>query len=454
MDKFFAITKKGSTVRTEIIAGFTTFLAMAYILPVNAFMLSKTGMPVAAVFVATAVSAAIATLIMGLYANYPVALAPGMGVNAFFTFTVVFSWGYTWQQALSLVFISGVIFLVISLTGLRKKVINAIPMNLKYAVGAGIGFFITFIGLKNAGIVVSNPATFVALGELTHPAVLLALFGLIITVVLYARGVKSSVFVGIAVTAVVGLLLGVAGVEYMPAFQEGNLGELSAITETFGAAFDGIVPLLTDPKAWIAVFTFLFVDFFDTAGTLMAVGQKADLINENGELVDAEKALAADAVGTVCGAVLGTSTVTSFVESTTGVEAGGRTGLTATVVGILFILSLFAYPLLSLVNGVVVGFDGFGDAIVYSPVTAPALIMVGALMVTSLKNIEWDDAAVSITTFFTIIFMVLSFSIAEGIAVGFVFYPLLKLVTGKGKDVNYIMYILAVVFTFFLLFVK
>jgi len=454
MDKFFAITKKGSTIRTEIIAGFTTFLAMAYILPVNSFMLSKTGMPLAAIFVATAVASAIATLIMGLYANYPVALAPGMGVNAFFTFTVVSRMGYTWQQALSLVFISGVLFLIISLTGLREKVINAIPMNLKYAVGAGIGFFITFIGLKNAGIVVGNSATFVALGDLKHPAVLLALFGLVVTVVLYARGVKSSVFLGILVTGVVGLLLGVAGVEYMPTYTGGDLGELGTIKETFGACFDNLIPMLKDPKAWTVVFTFLFVDFFDTAGTLMAVGQKAQLLDEEGKLINAEKALAADAVGTVCGAVLGTSTVTSFVESTTGVEAGGRTGLSSTVVGILFILSLFAYPLLSVVNGVVVDTDSFGDFIVYSPVTAPALIMVGALMVTSLKNIDWDDIAVSITTFFTIIFMVLSFSIAEGIAVGFIFFPLLKLATGKGKDVNVIMYILAVLFTFFLFFMK
>lgn len=441
--KMFNLEKKGTSIRTEIIAGITTFLAMAYILPVNSFMLGETGMPVAAVFLATALSAAIASIIMGLYANYPVALAPGMGVNAFFTYTVVlFGYGFTWQEALSAVLVSGVIFLIISVTGLRRKIIDAIPLGLKYAVGAGIGFFITFIGLKNAGIIVSNPATFVGLGELTHPTVALAVIGLVITVVLYARKVKSAIFIGIVATTIIGLVLGMLGVSNMPAYTGGDLGDLGAIKTTFGVAFMHLGKVLTTKEGWMAIFTFLFIDFFDTAGTLMAVGTQANLLDKEGKLVDGGKALMADSVGTVAGAVLGTSTVTSYIESSAGIETGGRTGLTSVVVGFLFLLSIVAYPLLSVVNGVFIPESG----IVLSPVTSPALIMVGALMITSLRNIDWNDIAITISTFFTVIFMLLTFSIAEGIAIGFIFYPILMLATKRGKDVNPIMYGLMVLF--------
>ncbi len=444
---FFKLDERKTSIKTELLAGVTTFLAMAYILPVNSAMLAKTGMPFGGVFFATAIASAIATLIMGLYANYPVSLAPGMGINAFFTYTVCLIYELTWQAALAAVLISGVLFLIISVTGLRRIVISAIPKGLKYAVGAGIGFFITFIGLKNAGIIVDNPATLVGLGDFSHPTVMLGIFGIILVVVLYAVGFKFALITSIIATAIVGLFLGWIGVEMMPAYSSQGLDGLwSGAGQTIGAAFTGFGDLFTHPEVIGVIFALLFVDFFDTAGTLMAVGHEAGLINEQGELVGAERALLADSVGTICGAVLGTSTVTSYIESATGIEQGARTGLSSIVVAVLFILSIIIYPLLSVVNGVVVGLDDFGDVIVYSPVTAMALVIVGALMVKQLKNIDWDDKPLLISAFLTIIFMMLSFSIATGIAVGFVFYPLAMLVTRRYKEVHPVMYVLAGLF--------
>ncbi len=444
---FFKLDERKTSIKVELLAGLTTFLAMAYILPVNSSMLAKTGMPFGGVFFATAIAAAIASLVMGLYAHYPVALAPGMGLNAFFTFTVVFSYGLSWKAALAAVFISGVLFLAISLTGLRRIIIKAIPSGLKYAVGAGIGFFITFIGLKNAGIIVADGATFVGLGDFTHPTVLLGLFGIVLVVVLYSLGFKFSLIVAIIATAVVGLVLNAIGVDMMPSYSSSGLGGLwSGVKETVGACFSGFGELFSNPRVFGIIFAFLFVDFFDTAGTLMAVGTPAGLLDENGELVDSGKAFLADAIGTVGGALLGTSTVTSYIESATGIEQGGKSGLTAVVVGILFILSLVIYPLLSVVNGVVVGTDTFGDPIVYSPVTAMALVMVGALMVQQLKFVDWNDKAVLVSAFLTIIFMILSYSIATGIAIGFIFYPIAMLAMRRHREVNLVMYILAGLF--------
>ena len=314
-------------------------------------------------------------------------------------------------------------------------------------MGAGIGFFITFIGLKNAGIIVDNPATLVGLGDFSHPTVMLGIFGIILVVVLYAVGFKFALITSIIATAIVGLFLGWIGVEMMPAYSSQGLDGLwSGAGQTIGAAFTGFGDLFTHPEVIGVIFALLFVDFFDTAGTLMAVGHEAGLINEQGELVGAERALLADSVGTICGAVLGTSTVTSYIESATGIEQGARTGLSSIVVAVLFILSIIIYPLLSVVNGVVVGLDDFGDVIVYSPVTAMALVIVGALMVKQLKNIDWDDKPLLISAFLTIIFMMLSFSIATGIAVGFVFYPLAMLVTRRYKEVHPVMYVLAGLF--------
>lgn len=447
--QFFKFEERQTNLKTEVLAGITTFLAMAYILPVNAGMLSATGMPFLGVFFATAVAAAVGTLVMGLWANFPVALAPGMGVNAFFVFTVVFGYGLSPEAALAAVLIEGVLFLIISVTGLRKAIINAIPKGLKFAVGAGIGFFITFIGLKNAGIIVADGATFVTLGDFSHPTVLLGIFGILLVVGLYAWGSKFSLIIAMVATAVLGIVLGVLGVDMMPAYSS-DAATFSAlfdgVGEVFGMVFGGFGELFKSPDALIIVFTFLFIDFFDTAGTLMAVGNAAGLMDENGELIDGDKALLADSIGTIAGAIAGTSTVTSYVESTTGIEQGGRTGLTAVVVAILFLVSIAFSPMLSVVNGVVVDFNAFDEAIVYSPVTAMALVMVGALMVGQLKEIDWDDKAIVIPAFLTIVFMILSFSIATGIAVGFIFYPLVMVAQKRGKEVNYMMYALAGLF--------
>lgn len=455
---FFKIEERGSSVKVEVLAGITTFLAMAYILAVNPGMLAGVmgttpeaiGQAGLGVFFATAVAAAIATLIMGLYANYPVALAPGMGVNAFFAFTAVALLGGSWEAALAAVLVSGVLFLIISVTGLRRMVIDAIPRSLKYAVGAGIGFFITFIGLKNAGIIVDDPATFVRLQpDLTQAPVLLAIFGIVLVVVLYARGNRFALIISMVATGILGLILGAAGVANMPAYTESTAsGLFDGVAYVFGGAFRGFGDLFASSNFFIVIFTFLFIDFFDTAGTLMAVGNQAGLTNEEGELVDGDKALIADSVGTIAGAILGTSTVTSYIESTTGIEQGARTGLSSVVVGVLFLLSIPLVSLLSVVNGVYMGQHGAYPwiAIVYSPVTAMALVLVGALMVGQLKNIDWEDKAVVIASFFTIIFMILTFSIADGIALGFIFYPIAMVAQKRGKEVNVVMYVLAVIF--------
>lgn len=484
-EKFFKLDERESTVSRELVAGLTTFLAMAYILPVNSFMLVKTGLPLGGVFFATAVAAAIASILMGFLANLPVALAPGMGLNAFFTFTLVnFGAGLSPEAALAAVFVSGLLFFIISVTGLRKAVINAIPRGLKLAVGAGIGFFITFIGLKNAGIVVDNPATFVQLGNLAHPTVLLGVFGILLVFTLHAMGNRFSLIISIVVVAALGLVLGVVfpqaftlDVAYqtydfstfnpdtgtysglldntttifaMPEFSSSPFSELfGGAGEVFGAPFRGFAELFSSLSAVGIIFALLFVDFFDTAGTLMAVGNQAGLINDEGEIVGSEKALLVDSIGTMTGAVLGTSNVTSYIESATGIEQGGRTGLTSVTVGVLFLLSLLIYPALSIVNGVTVGFDIFGDPVVYSPVTAMALVLVGALMVGQLKDIDWSDMSIVIPSFLTITTMMLTFSIATGIAVGFIFYPLVKLAQGKAKEVNIIMYILSALFIIF-----
>jgi len=439
---FFKIRERNTSIKTELLAGVTTFLAMAYILPVNSMILGDAGMPIAGVFFATVMASMIAAIVMGFIANYPVALAPGMGINAFFTYTVVMVYGLPWEAALAAVFISGVLFLVLSLSGLRRLIINAIPKELKYAVGAGIGFFITFIGLKNAGLITSDPATFVTLGDLGHPAVLLSIFGLILVVVLAVRGNRFALIIAIITTAVVGLILGGIGVDHMPSINDQQEGLLAGIRETFFAFTRGFGPLFASPQALFIIFTFLFVDFFDTAGTLIAVGGRAGLLNEEGELTDGNKALFADSVGTVAGSLFGTSTVTSYIESSTGIEQGGRTGLTTLTVGLLFLLSLVIYPLIGIVTGI---YDPVTDK-VYSPVTAMALIMVGTLMVSQLKNIDFDDKPVLISAFLTIVFMIFTFSIAEGIAVGFIFYPLAMIAAKRHKEVNPIMYGLMIFF--------
>lgn len=433
-EKIFKLSEKKTSVKTEIIAGITTFLAMAYILAVNPAILGETGMDSHSVFMATAISAGIASIVMGVLANYPVALAPGMGVNALFTYTVVLTMGHTWEAALAAVFVSGIIFLLISVTGVRKMIINAIPQQLKLSIGAGIGFFIAFVGLQNAGIITSS-ATLVGLAKLNQPTVLLAIFGIVVTIALVAKKVPAGVFVGMIITAVVGLVCGAMGMEGMPTLPE-NFITTDFTMVTFGSFAQGFADLFKDPfNCFIVIFSFLFVDFFDTAGTLVAVGNRCGLINDEGELVDAEKALLSDAIGTVAGAVLGTSTVTSFVESTSGVEVGGRTGLTACTTGILFFLSIFISPIVL--------------ATATSAVTAPALIVVGILMAQQLGGVNWDEFEYTAAGFVTIAAMVLTYSISNGIALGFMTYAIVMLATGKAKEVSKIIWILDIIFLFY-----
>ena len=403
---------------------------MAYILAVNPNMLQETGLSYESVFLATALSSGIATLIMGLLANYPVALAPGMGVNALFTYTLVFSMGYSPAAALAAVVVSGIIFLVISVTGIRKAIINAIPQQLKLAIGAGIGFFIAFIGLKNAGIIVGSESTFVSLGKLTDPVILLALFGILITIVLMAKKIPAAVFYGLVITAIVGIVFGLFGIEGMPEVPSAIVS-VDLDTSGFGIFMNGFEELFSHPDCIVALFSLLFVDFFDTAGTLISVANKTNLVDKNGELANIEQALVADSTGTVIGGVLGTSTVTSFVESTAGVEAGGRTGLTACTTAILFFLAIFFAPVLSVVT---------------SAVTAPALVAVGISMASQLGGIEWDDIVFAASGFITVIMMILTYSISDGIAFGFIVYGLTSVVAGRAKQVKPIVWVLILIF--------
>ena len=430
LEKIFKLKEKGTTVKTEVIAGITTFLAMAYILAVNPNMLSETGLSYDGVFLATALSSGIATLIMGLLANYPVALAPGMGVNALFTYTLVFSMGYSPAAALAAVVVSGIIFLLISVTGVRKAIINAIPQQLKLAIGAGIGFFIAFIGLKNAGIIIGSESTFVALGKLTDPVVLLAVFGVLITIILMARKTPAAVFYGLVITAIVGIVAGLCGIEGMPAMPS-KIVSIDLDTSGFGIFMNGFGELFSPPDCIVALFSLLFVDFFDTAGTLISVANKTNLVDENGELDNIEQALVADSTGTVIGGILGTSTVTSFVESTAGVEAGGRTGLTACTTAILFFLSILFAPVLSVVT---------------SAVTAPALVAVGISMATQLGGIDWDDIVFAASGFITVIMMILTYSISDGIAFGFIVYGITSVIAGRSKEIKPIVWALILIF--------
>ncbi|GEN57170.1 guanine permease [Halolactibacillus alkaliphilus] len=431
LEKYFNLKELGTDVRTEFMAGLTTFLAMAYILFVNPDILAAAGMDKDAVYVATALAAVIGTLVMGLYAKYPIALAPGMGLNAFFAFTVVGGYGIPWETALSGVLVSGLIFIVLTLSGVREAIINAIPKTLKLAVGSGIGLFIAFIGFQNAGIIVGDPATLVALGDFTNGNTALAIFGLIVTVILITLKIGGGVFYGMVITAVVGIVVGLIDLP------SAIFGSIPSVAPTFGQAFVNFGDVFTLQMLGV-ILTFLFVDFFDTAGTLVAVAEKAGLMKDN-ELPNASKALLADSVATVTGAALGTSTTTSYVESAAGVSAGGRSGLTAVFTALLFALALFFSPLLSVVT---------------SAVTAPALIIVGVMMVSTLKDIEWDQIEVAVPAFLTIIMMPLAYSIATGIAVGFTFYPITMLARGRGKEIPGLMWALSVVFVLFLIFLS
>lgn len=430
LDSYFKLSENKTDVKTEIIAGITTFITMAYILFVNPDILSIAGMDFNAVFMATCISAAIGTLIMGLYANLPFAQAPGMGLNAFFTFGVVLNMGYTWQQALAAIFISGIVFIILTVTGAREAIVEAIPNSLKHAIGGGIGLFIALIGFKNAGIVVASDATLVELTRFDNPAVILAIFGLVITGILMAKRVKGAILIGIVTTTILGIPMGVTSTELSsfslditPTLFKMDFAGLLNIGEA------GIVGALT--SVFTVVISFSLVDMFDTIGTLIGTGQKAGMLDEKGKLPNMNKALLADAVATSVGAVLGTSTVTTFVESAAGVSEGGKTGLTAVTTGVLFILAIFIAPFALMVP---------------AAATAPALIIVGVLMMGAVKEIDFEDFTDAMPAFFTIAIMPFTFSIANGIAAGIIFYCVTKSFTGKIKEVHPTMFLLAVLF--------
>ncbi len=431
ISRYFHFEEMGTNIRTEIIAGFTTFMAMAYIIFVQPAVLQVAGMDFDAVFVATCLASFIATLIMGLYANYPIALAPGMGENFFFVYTVVLTMGLTWQAALGAVLISGVVFVILTFLRIREMIINAIPASLKHGIAGGIGLFIAFIGFVQAGIIIKSPGGIVSLGNLHSPPVILAVIGIFIIAILLTRKIKGGILIGIVATALIGIPMGIIkfqGIASLPPSIAPTFFKLDLVS-TF--KLGGIAVILI----------FLFMDMFDTIGTLVGVGTATGFIKD-GKLPRANKALLADATGTVFGAVFGTSTVTSYIESTTGVSAGGRTGFTSVVTALLFLVSLFFAPIIRMIGG---GFEVSPNVFLY-PVTAPALIIVGSLMMKTIVRIDWKDPSEYIPAFLTIIGMPLTYSIADGLAFGFISYPIIKLISGKGKEVSWLCYLLALLF--------
>ena len=423
LEKFFSLSKNNTTVKTEIIAGITTFMTMAYILAVNPDILSQTGMDKHAVFSATVISSIIATLVMALWAKLPFALAPGMGLNAFFAFAVVLGMGHTWQFALTAVFIEGIIFLLLTSFNIRELILNSIPMNMKHAISAGIGLFIAFIGLHNSGLIVDNPATLVGLGKISNTTVIITLFGLIFSGVLMALKVKGALLIGIFGATILGIPMGVT---HLP---EGNL--ISTPPSIAPIAFQFDFSEIFSMKMLVILFTFLFVDMFDTVGTLIGVASKANMLDKEGKLPRAKQALFADAIGTTVGAALGTSTVTTYVESASGVAEGGRTGLTSLTVAGMFLLALFLSPLFLMVP---------------AAATAPILILIGSFMLSPITKVDFSDTTESIPVFLTVIMMPLTYSIAEGIVFGMLSYVILKLLSGRYKEVSIVSYIIALFF--------
>jgi AGZA family xanthine/uracil permease-like MFS transporter len=428
LTKAFGFDREKHTVRTEIVAGITTFLTMAYILAVNPGIFSALDMPGGAVFTATALAAIVGTLVMALFAKKPFALAPGMGLNAFFVFTVCLGYGHSWQFALTAVFLEGILFIILTLTKVRSWILNAIPLSLKHAIGAGIGLFIAFIGLQNAGIIVNNDATLVGLGKITQGTALLAVIGLVITGALVILKVKGSILIGILATAVIGLFI-----------KDPATG--AAITKFSGvvSAPDSLSPIFCKFEwgsilSWdmlAIVFTFLFIDMFDTMGTIIGVSQKAGMVDEKGNVDGIDKMFMADSIATVCGACFGTSTTTTYVESASGVGAGGRTGLPAFTTACCFALALLFSPIFLAIP---------------SAATAPALVIVGVMMMTPVVKIDWEDFTESIPAFITVLLMPVAYSISDGILIGVISYVLLNACAGKFKKISPTMWILAALF--------
>ncbi len=432
LEKLFHLKTHGTTVKREVVAGCTTFMTLSYIVFVQPAILAQAGMDSGAVMIATCLASAGSMFLMAFLTNYPIALAPGMGINAYFVFTVCLGNSIPWQEALGIVFISGVLFILLSLVGLREAVMNTLPPVLRTAMPVGIGLFITFIGLQMGGIVTAHPATFVTQGDFTSTPVLLTLFGIVLTLILMARKVPGAFLIGILATTLVSLLLGV--VKY-----EGIVSAPPSLEPTlFKVQFPNI---FSSPELLAIVFVFFFVDMFDSIGTITALGQQAGLLKD-GKLPKARRALLSDAVGSAGGALLGTSTVTSYIESASGIATGGRTGLTALVTGILMLLAIFFNPLVKIVGA---GY-AINDTTVLFPIIAPSLILVGGLMLRNVVNIDWEDVTEVIPGFLTIALMPLTFSITEGIALGFITYAFLKLVTARGKEVHWLVYVFAILF--------
>lgn len=428
LESVFQLTANRTNIRTELLAGVTTFVTLAYILFVNPSILKDAGMPPEATFAATCIASAFATLIMGLYANYPIAVAPGMGLNAFFTYTVVIGMKLPWQTALGAVFISGAVFFILTVTNVREWIIAGVPPVLRLAIGVGIGLFIAFIGLRNAGVIVKNDATLLALGDMRSAGVLVATAGVIVTAFFVGRGIKGALLIGILATTLLAIAVGVApapkGVGSFLALNNpvSQLKPTAFHLDIMAALRVGLIPIL---------FSFTFVDLFDNIGTLVGVARKAGLLNDRGQLPRIGKALFADSIGTMFGAMVGTSTVTSYIESATGVSEGGRTGLSAVIVAILFIMAIVFAPLVGLIP---------------PQATAPALIIVGSFMMVDLVHIKFDDFTEAFPAFLTIIMMPLTYSIAQGLAFGFMSYTVIKFIAGRHKDNNAVTYTLTGLF--------
>ncbi|WP_085521024.1 NCS2 family permease [Tuberibacillus sp. Marseille-P3662] len=421
--QYFGFDEQQTNYKQESVAGLTTFFAMAYILFVNPSVLANAGMDQKAVFVATALAAALGTLLMGVLAKYPIAVAPGMGINAFFAFSVVVGRGIPWQTALSGVFIAGLLFVLITVFRIREKIINAIPLNLKYAISGGIGLFIAFIGLQNAKMVVPDESTLVTFGDITAPGVLLTSFGLVVTIVLMTLNIKAGIFYGMVATAVVGMITGVVPVP-------GDIvSAVPSMEPTFLAAFEGFSDIQITELVTVII-TFLLVAFFDTAGTLMAVANIGGFLKGN-RLPRAGRAMLADSISMVAGSLFGTSPTSAYIESSSGVAAGGRTGFASVITAVLLLLALFFSPLLSVVT---------------NEVTAPALIVVGALMASSIGKIEWDHFEIAIPAFLILVAIPLTYSITTGLALGFIAYPITMIVKGRYKELHPIMYGLFIIF--------
>jgi len=421
LEVYFNFAALSADWNTEILAGFTTFMTMAYIIFVNPAILHETGMPLAAVTAATCLSAAAGSFLMGGYANYPIALAPGMGLNAYFTYAVVKGMGVPWQAALGAVFLSGIAFLLLTALGIRQLIVSAIPHELHAAVAAGVGLFIAFIGLRNAGIIAPHPATTVTLGNLHEKSTVLALFGLLLISVLLARRVRAAMLIGILVTTIVGIVTGVS--RWTP--HSYGVADLTATAGKLDVAATLKIGFME------IVFVFLFIDLFDNIGTLVAVGKKAGLFDQANRIPRLNRILLSDALATIVGSLTGTSTVVSYIESAAGVAAGGRTGVTAIVTGILFVLALFIAPVVGAIP---------------SAATAPALIVVGSLMISSVGEIAWGDPEIAIPAFLTMMTIPLTFSIANGLAFGFTAFTLLKVLSGKYRQVSWFVYLLTLLF--------